>query len=360
MKYVIIGAGAVGATFAGLLTMTGSEVVLVSRGVQAELIQREGIKIGIPGSVLKIDVPTIDGLSSLKLSRDDLIVLAVKSQDSHEVISQTASLPVSVGRDTRNAGDVLPIYCAQNGIRNESIASMYFREVHSISIQMPASHLEFGNVAIMATPSLGVIDLGRFPEGVTQTDVAFASDLLKCGFLVETRVDIMSWKRAKLLINLSNVLEFLFGNDFTDEEELATHKINELARDEGEACFLAGELPWISNATFTSKYRTNIKEAKVEGKGRIGSSMLQGFLRGNRTIEIDFLNGEIVRLGKLYGVPTPVNAVLSWCAKAIATDGSGLGLVSPSYLLQWKTGLADYQNLNDFLRKDTESRGQIE
>jgi 2-dehydropantoate 2-reductase len=48
----------------------------------------------------------------------------------------------------------------------------------------------------------------------------------------------------------------------------------------------------------------------VAGAERVGSSSRQSLLRGAGSIETDYLNGEIVLLGRLHGVPTPVNAGL--------------------------------------------------
>jgi 2-dehydropantoate 2-reductase len=48
----------------------------------------------------------------------------------------------------------------------------------------------------------------------------------------------------------------------------------------------------------------------VEGARRSGGSSWQSLARGSGSIEADYLNGEIVLLGRLHGVPTPVNEVL--------------------------------------------------
>jgi 2-dehydropantoate 2-reductase len=48
----------------------------------------------------------------------------------------------------------------------------------------------------------------------------------------------------------------------------------------------------------------------IEGRPRAGSSTRQSLARGAPTLETDYLNGEIVLLGRLHGVPTPINAAL--------------------------------------------------
>ena len=54
--------------------------------------------------------------------------------------------------------------------------------------------------------------------------------------------------------------------------------------------------------------RNELAMGTIPGRGRIGSSTLQSILRGTGALETDFLNGEIVWLGRLHGVATPVNA----------------------------------------------------
>jgi 2-dehydropantoate 2-reductase len=49
-----------------------------------------------------------------------------------------------------------------------------------------------------------------------------------------------------------------------------------------------------------------------------GSSSWQSLARGTGNIEADFLNGEIVLLGRLHGTPTPANAVLQRLANDLA------------------------------------------
>jgi 2-dehydropantoate 2-reductase len=59
----------------------------------------------------------------------------------------------------------------------------------------------------------------------------------------------------------------------------------------------------------------------VPGQPRNASSSWQSLARGTGTIEADYLNGEIVLLGRLYGVPTPVNVLLQQVANRMAREG---------------------------------------
>jgi 2-dehydropantoate 2-reductase len=60
----------------------------------------------------------------------------------------------------------------------------------------------------------------------------------------------------------------------------------------------------------------------VHGVEHRFSSTWQSLQRGTGRIEVDYLNGEVVLLGRLYGVPTPVNAEVQRLANRIARDGA--------------------------------------
>jgi len=59
--------------------------------------------------------------------------------------------------------------------------------------------------------------------------------------------------------------------------------------------------------------------AEVPGLTREGGSSWQSLVGGTGSIEADYLNGEICLLGRLHGVPTPVNELLRRRANAAAT-----------------------------------------
>ena len=58
--------------------------------------------------------------------------------------------------------------------------------------------------------------------------------------------------------------------------------------------------------------------ARVGGARRGGGSSWQSLARGLGSIETDYLNGEIVLLGRLHGVPTPANALVQRLADQAA------------------------------------------
>ena len=61
---------------------------------------------------------------------------------------------------------------------------------------------------------------------------------------------------------------------------------------------------------------------RIDGERRGGGSTWQSLARGTGRVETDLLNGEIVLLGRLHGVPTPVNALLQDVANELARTGA--------------------------------------
>ena len=109
----------------------------------------------------------------------------------------------------------------------------------------------------------------------------------------------MRLKRGKLLGNLINGIHVVMG-DGAEAEEL-----HELAMDEARACFAAAGLHYEEDTRALGARMSPPRP--VHGAGARESSTWQSLQRG-RTLETDYLNGEIVLLGRLHGVPTPVNA----------------------------------------------------
>ncbi|HEV2124652.1 MAG TPA: ketopantoate reductase C-terminal domain-containing protein, partial [Chloroflexota bacterium] len=92
-------------------------------------------------------------------------------------------------------------------------------------------------------------------------------------------------------------------------------------RDEAKACFRAGGIPWEEEDAFQGRVRAARGETALPpGQRNLGSTW-QSLLRGSSSVETDYLNGEIVRLGRLHGIPTPHNEILQEVANAmVAAD----------------------------------------
>ena len=100
----------------------------------------------------------------------------------------------------------------------------------------------------------------------------------------------------------------------------------------------AGEPSSIRIREMTDKLRQPPKPAKFEEAGELAeqqrtySSMWQDLYLGRKQNEAEFLNGEIIALGKKLGIPTPYNSTLLEIVNRMFAEGLKPGIYSPSEL----------------------------
>ena len=330
MRYIILGAGGIGGAIGGRLAEAGHEVVLVARGANLAALRENGLRLAIPERVIQVHPPVVEHVAELTLTDNDVLLLCVKSQDTAELLRQIAPLPVG----DATAGEVLPLLCVQNGIGNEREASRLFRHVHGVGLMLQATHLQPGRVSATGTPVTGVLELGRYPAGVDATDEAIAADLSGSGFGVFLRPDVMAWKRAKMLGNLGNALEAMCGPEASEEDKPILAEVRARAAAEGRAAFEAAGMSQISDEDWNTHQKTaGMNRKPVEGQARSGGSTWQSVQRGQGQVETDYLNGEVVLLGRLHGVPTPMNERIQLAMAAFLRSGAEPGSLPAAALL---------------------------
>jgi 2-dehydropantoate 2-reductase len=113
----------------------------------------------------------------------------------------------------------------------------------------------------------------------------------------------MRWKYRKLVMNLGNAVQALVGG-------VREGTLVKAAVAEGEQVLDAAGIDRVSLAADRARRAGLLDVSTVAGRARPGASTWQSLARGVGTIETDYLNGEIVLLGRLHDVPTPVNELL--------------------------------------------------
>ncbi|GGK89838.1 2-dehydropantoate 2-reductase [Sphaerisporangium melleum] len=325
MRYIIIGAGAVGGTIGGRLAQSGREVVLVARGAHLDAIRQDGLHLLSPHGTVTLPVTAAAGPEEIDLRPDDVLVLAVKTQDSQEILSAWAPRPVAGGG---TAADVLPLLCAQNAVENERMALRLFRHVYGVCVWLPALHLSPGAVVSHGAPLSGLLTLGRYPGGTDETIERIAADLRGAMFLAPVVPDVMRWKYGKLLTNLGNAPQAICG--------LApgAGPLVERLLDEGRAVLAAAGIPFTSPEEEARVRGDQVHEVAVDGLDRPGGSSWQSLAKGSGSIEADYLNGEIILLGRLHGVPVPANETVRRLAAEFAREQRPPGSMSLPDLLK--------------------------
>jgi len=309
MRIIVYGVGAVGGVIAARLALSGHEVVGIARGgMLAAMREAGGLRlITSVGTELARFACHADP-SEIELRPDDAIILTVKSQDTDGALERL-----------RAAGAYgQAIVCGQNGVANERLALRHFPNVYGMTVMVPAQFSTPGEVVTFGAPKYGLFDLGRYPTGDDDTAHRIADILTAAGFGAVIDPEVMRSKYGKLLLNVGNMVGAALGT------KARFGPWYDAARKEAELVYAAaGIVP--ADLDFDSPRRKQMGTVDIPGQVRVGSSSLQSLARGTGSLETDFLNGEIALLGRLHGVPTPVNAALCRIGRHMLAHNMGPG-----------------------------------
>ena len=185
---------------------------------------------------------------------------------------------------------------------------------------------ERSQMAELAGKFAGIVLVTVPDDSVDALVSAVASGFEAAGFLSTPRPDVSRWKRRKLLMNVANAVQALVGVG-------SGQRLRDMATAEAEACFAAAGLEVASLEEDAANREGRMELSEAAGLTRGGGSSWQSLVRGTGSIEADYLNGEICLMGRLNGVPTPVNALLQRRANAAAAAGLAPGSTTEAELL---------------------------
>ena len=316
-RFVVYGAGAVGGVVGARLAQAGHEVELIARGAHLQAIAKGGLRVLSPQGDDTVHLAVHDSPARVDWDGQPIVLLGVKSQDTAgALVALSDAAPVTT-----------PVVCLQNGVANEPAALRLFRNVYGVFVACPSTHLEPGVVVARSAPVTALLDIGRFPDGTDETCEAVARALGRSTIESLVRPDIMRWKRTKLLANLANAIGALCG------PAQRGGRLHSLVRAEGVACYQAAGLDHASDQEDRDRRSDSLKMGPIPGHESTGDSSWQSLVRDTGSIEVDFLNGEIVLLGRLHGVPTPANELLWSLARQAARERWKPGAISVEELL---------------------------
>jgi 2-dehydropantoate 2-reductase len=302
MRYLVMGAGALGSVFGGLLAERGHDVTFVGMDDHLKAMQAQGLSItGIWGDhaigAVKAHHGT-DGLSGTY----DTVLLSVKSYHTAEVMARTLSF----------IHEKSLVFSIQTGLGNwEAIAdaagwdrTVGARVIFGAEVDRPGT--------VRVTVYADKVLLGS-PSGTAPRErIELVCDHLNdAGIPTAMCDDIASFLWGKVLYNCSlNALGAILNVPYGVLRE--TPEVMEVMRRIIEEIFAVARarqvtLPYEDPETY---YRT-LTEVQLPPTALHRSSMLQDLNRGSRLTEIDALNGAISRYGRELGVPTPCNDILT-------------------------------------------------
>jgi 2-dehydropantoate 2-reductase len=312
MRFIVYGAGAIGGVIGARLHESGADVTLIARGEHLARLRSEGLSIEDDQGTRTLPIPAVETPDAARIASGDVVILALKAQHTAGTLAALAAVAPEAS-----------VVCAQNGIDNERQAARLFADVYGAYVSCLASHLRPGAVIAHAGPVTGTIDVGRYPHGVDATAAAIVARLSAARFSSHARADVMAWKNEKLLVNLGTTVEAICG------PQARQGRLAALARAEGEAVLAAAGAPRPAPA----ELKRSAEIASTVVIPRTGGSSWQSLRRGAGSIESDYINGEIVLLGRLHGVATPANQLIQRWAARLAARGAEPGSVSEDALL---------------------------
>ncbi len=307
MRVIVCGAGAIGGVIGGQLARAGTPVVLVDKQeAHVAAINRQGLVLkGVHGTHT-VRIPAVRHAREVGFRAGDVVLLAVKSFHTD----------AAAGELRAAAGDGVPVFCAQNGVRNEEVAARYFREVNGVMVLIGAKCLTPGEVVQTAKGPLGV---GTFPKGLTPIAREVAAAIGRTELPVYTTENIVAAKWNKMLQNLNNATMGLTG--LSGQEARADAEVRRFMADvyeEGARVLQAAGIAYegppgvgpIEERIRELRSAETTAEVPDDPEARHYASLWQDLYHGRGEVEADFFNGEIVRLGRQHGVPTPYSALL--------------------------------------------------
>jgi len=297
MKIVVLGAGAIGSLFGGLLSKK-NDVTLVSRKTHVQTIKKNGLKI-TGKTKLKVNIVALDSISKIGFS-PDLLILTVKSYDTEAAIKEAKSI----------IGNKTVVLSLQNGLDN--IEKIYKTvDERNVVAGITTHGVFFSKPGVIKHTGIGETILGELNGKKTERIKQISDIFRSSGIETKISTDIFREIWIKAVVNSSiNPLTTFFQckNGYLLKNPILERIVEKICEESTRIANSAGI--YIS-------YDDTIKKTKevVRITSENYSSMLQSIKKDGRT-EIESINGKLVGLGKKNNVETLLNEALIYSIKS--------------------------------------------
>jgi len=299
MKIAVMGAGAVGCFYGGMLARGGHDVTLIGRPAHVEAIAKRG-GLRFESAIFDGVIPISADTKPSAVAGADVVLFCVKSADTEEAGNEIAP-------HLKSDAAVISL---QNGVDNaERLSAVLGRTVIPAVVYVAAGMAGPGHIAHHGR---GDLIIGPSPRS---DDIARAFAEAAIPTVVSGEVLARLWD--KLIINcvynaLSAIAQLPYGRLF--EVEGTKDVMDSVII---ECIAVASELGIAVAPDIREKAFALVKVMPDQY-----SSTAQDLARG-RPSEIDFLNGHVVRKGAEFGVPTPSNLALQVAVKLRELEHAG-------------------------------------
>ena len=291
MRIAVMGTGGTGGYFGGLLARAGEEVAFIARGAHLEAIRKNGLAVkSVLAGDFTISATATDDPGDI--GPVDFVLFCVKAYDNAVAAEQIRPL---IGPETI-------VLSVQNGIDNEQqIGEVIGPDPILGCVSYVSSTIKSPGV-IAQTGGPGTIVFGEMHGGTSARAETLQSTLQNSGITAELHSDIQTALWQKFLgicgVNGVTALTRLPMGEIVACEETRSLMRSTMEEVEAVARTSGANLP--EGCVDQSMEFFSGVEPSVRG------SMYYDLAAGRR-LELDVLNGTVVRLGNEYGIPTPIN-----------------------------------------------------
>ena len=301
MRIAVMGAGSVGGYLGGMLARDGHDVSLIVRGPHLVAIREQGLRVVRDNEEFIVECDATGNPGDV--GEVELVLLTVKTYQNS----------VAVPAMTPMVGPETVLLCLQNGIDSYTDAAGAFGQPR---VMPGAVYIEAGldgpGVVRQAGEVVRVV-FGEPDGSLSQRGRNIADAFNDCGVPVELTADIRAGLWAK----------FLFITTMAGVTSLARQTLAELMprpewREVVVGCLREVEaagrasgvnFPLDIHATTLAYIENNLAD--------LHASMHTDVMAG-RPLELEALNGAVIRAGRAGGVPTPINDVIYAMLKPLA------------------------------------------
>ncbi|RLF09201.1 MAG: 2-dehydropantoate 2-reductase [Thermoprotei archaeon] len=305
LKIAVIGAGAIGGLFGGLLSRSGHDVVFVERPHKVERLSLTGLELEMPDSstihVKAVFKPTLKGVDDL-----DICIVAVKAYDTASAVKHVA-----------DANLKCPVILLQNGLGVEGEAQSVLRRSVARGVTSCGAMVE--QLGVVKVKGIASTVLGAEDRELVDACRELAKALSEAGLPSTVTENVMGAVWTKAIVNssinpLGTIMNVRNGELLENEH---TKTLMAMVAAEGWKVALSLGVRLEVEDPIEEVFK--VAKATYDNK----NSMLMDLVKGKRT-EVDYINGAIWRLSSKGRVEAPFNRALYLLVKALEAKRLGM------------------------------------
>jgi 2-dehydropantoate 2-reductase len=291
MRIAAMAAGAVGGYFGGRMAAAGHDVAFIARGAHLDALRKDGLKIESAHGDLHL--PKVNSTDDPKaVGPVDIVLFAVKLWDTEKAAELARPL---VGPDTR-------VITLQNGVDSYERVSPILGQEQTVAGTAYLATVLGGPGVVRHTSKFAILRCGRI-DGTPDLKLQAFAEAAKAANLDVQLPDDMNRERWQKFIFLSAMAGVNCATRMPIGKVLADPDTRAFYRKLLEECFAVGRA---TGAAIPADYVDDRMVFSDNAPPGMKASMLHDLEAGNR-LELDWLTGKVVSLGREHGVPTPAS-----------------------------------------------------